>query len=154
MINPESIAVAERLWDVGLSAIPFKVTKGGEVVGLKGWTKYCDNPPSREEQAKFRKLFLADHNAVFLACGRVFEGKRFICVDVDDDRLVPLVEVILGKTICGRFGSKGIGIFAWPVEFRSHTGIRGDLHLLAGRAGIGLLCHLAHCGDSRALGAR
>ena len=113
MTPSELIATAEKLWTVQLSALPFRTSKEGDVSGPIGWTAYCDNPPSQETQVEFRELFHAGYDSILLACGRVINGRRLVCIDVDDDRLVRLVETILGPTVSGRFGSKGIGVFVW-----------------------------------------
>jgi hypothetical protein len=139
MTPSELVATAEDLWEAGLSAIPFKVSSDGRVIGPKGWPKYCNNPPNREEQAEFRKLFLADHNAIFLACGRVINGRRLICIDVDDDRLVALVESVLGPTICGRFGSKGIGVFVWVDRSDEFFKSKQQTKFKSGKIGVELL---------------
>jgi hypothetical protein len=139
MTRNDPISAAEKMWRVGLSAIPFKVTSDGKVIGPKGWSKYCDNPPSTQVQLEYTKLLGDDFNSLQIACGRVFDGKRLICIDVDDDRLVPLVEVILGKTVCGRFGSKGIGVFAWADARDDFFKTKKQIKLSDGGLGIELL---------------
>ena len=139
MKDDNLILVAEKMWDVGLSAVPFKVTKSGGIVGPKGWTKFCDNPPNRAEQLKFTKLLGGEFNALQVICGRVFEGKRLVCIDVDDDRLLRPIEAILGKTVSGRFGSKGIGIFAWVDAGENAFKTKIQLKLFDGALGVELL---------------
>lgn len=139
MSHENLISAAEKMWAAGLSAVPFKVTSGGNVIGPKGWTAYCDNPPSRETQLEYIKMLGRDFNTLQIACGRVFGGKRLVCLDVDDDRLVPLVEAVLGKTVCGRFGSKGIGVFVWASKSENLFKTKKQIKLSDGGLGIELL---------------
>ena len=133
------ITSAQKMWDARLSAIPFKVDSKGKVTGPRDWTQYCDNPPSESAQLEFARMLSGNFNALQIACGRVFDNRRLVCIDVDDDRLVRLVEVVIGTIICGRFGSKGAGIFVWVEASDEFFKTKKQIKLADGSLGIELL---------------
>jgi len=113
------IDAAEHLWAVGLSAFAVSVSKDGDMqwpggkgpmIAAKGWSEYGGRLPSKTDQDTFRQLWSNGWNAMALATGNILGGHRLVCLDVDDDRLVRLVQTLCPSP-CGRFGSKGIGLF-------------------------------------------
>ena len=113
------IDTAEHLWAVGLSAFAVNVAKDGNTqwpggkgptIAAKAWSAYCSRLPSKTDQDVFRGLWNDGWNSLALATGNIFGDHRLICLDVDDDRLVRLVQALFPSP-CGRFGSKGIGLF-------------------------------------------
>ena len=113
------IDAAEQLWGVGLSAFAVNVANDGNMqfpggkgteIAARAWSEYCGRLPSKTDRDTFRELWSDSWNALALATGNVIGDRRLICLDVDDDRLVRLVEALCPSP-CGRFGSKGAGLF-------------------------------------------
>lgn len=141
MSASELIKVAEACWSEGISALPFKVKGHGTVVGPKQWSKFCDNQPSKSDQDKFRQLFLNGYDGLFIACGRVHDGYRLACIDVDDDRFVSLIEAVMGPVVSGRFGSKGIGVFVWVDKEDKILKASDQIKTHEGNIAVELLSH-------------
>ncbi|MEZ0018029.1 bifunctional DNA primase/polymerase [Sinorhizobium fredii] len=118
---------SDNFWGRGLPVIPVE----GKAPILTGWQGQLGALPSNEKRKQWQDLY-GDKNLGLLAGFDVGEGKIFVGLDVDDDRLLQLVIRILGldrqhrrAVLSGKKGKKGATIFARTVKAVKSTVIKG-----------------------------
>lgn len=100
---------AQRYWGRGLSAVPVK--PGTKQPSIDHWSSYQSNLPKEDRRNEWLTNF-ADHGIGVLLGTEVLPGRVLVALDVDDDRLVRMVEGMLGKAPSGKRGKKGATFFA------------------------------------------
>lgn len=99
-----------------LSVFPVRFN-GTSIVPPSGHQKYGNNVPSKTDIATWvtSDETLGTAPAYGLAMGKSFDPEfRIVCLDVDHPGLVATIQYLFPSP-CGRFGSKGIGLF-YKVE--------------------------------------
>ncbi|MBT7487170.1 MAG: hypothetical protein HN673_12440 [Rhodospirillales bacterium] len=99
---------APKYWDRGLSVIPVKLNT--KRPAIQKWSGYNVNLPSKEKQQEWLKGHSS--GGIGLCTGaKILDDLRISAIDIDDDRLVPVVTEIIGGIPCGKRGAKGLTIF-------------------------------------------
>lgn len=94
---------AIKYWRAGLSVIPLD----GKSPVERGWTHHINGPAKAETQ----RDWLTKHGKrnFGVLTGGTLPGSdyKLVAIDGDDDNLVRVIEVIVGKTPCSKKGKKG-----------------------------------------------
>ena len=98
--------------EANLSVFPVRIN-GGTIVPPQSHQKYGANVPSKVDLATWRNTdtHMGAPSSYGLAMGKSFDpDHRIVCLDVDHPSLVAAIQYLFPSP-CGRFGSKGIGLF-------------------------------------------
>ncbi|QRY67285.1 bifunctional DNA primase/polymerase [Ensifer sp. PDNC004] len=118
---------SRRFWNRNLPVIPVE----GKVPILPGWQGQLGALPTEEKRTLWQNQY-GDNNIGLLTGFDVGDGKIFVGLDVDDDRLLNVSLQILGLSnqqrrvvLSGKRGKKGATIFARAVKALKSTVIKG-----------------------------
>ena len=111
-INNQPQTIYSEYAQANLSAFPVRFN-GSSIIPPQGHQKYGANVPSKAEMATWAGTdgHTGNAPAYGLAMGKSFDPEhRIVCLDVDHPDLVEAIKYLFPSP-CGRFGSKGIGLF-------------------------------------------
>lgn len=100
--------LAPAYWERGLSALPVKPAT--KQPSIKEWTSYQSNLPSQSRREEWLSRY-GDHGIGVNTGTEILSGELLVGIDVDDDRLVRVVQGPLDGTRCAKRGAKGATLF-------------------------------------------
>ena len=92
----------EAYVDVGCSPTPER--PGTKRPAISGWSNYCDRPPTKEEAARWARLY--PRAGIALALG--FNGLVAVDIDTDDREIIEAIESVLPKGAPAKVGRRGL----------------------------------------------
>jgi Bifunctional DNA primase/polymerase, N-terminal len=124
---------------------PVPVVRAQKRPATKGWRTLIGL--SAEQRDAVYKRY-AEHNIGLLAGTILSTGRRFAIIDVDHDGFVRFVQAVLRPFVAGRFGSKGLAIFAQAADGLRSTKLKPagapgplvEMFIDSGMAVVPLLC--------------
>jgi hypothetical protein len=129
---------APAYWNRGLSVLPTGPGTKQPEKSIAGWSGYLSSPPNADTRADWRQKYATSGIALLLG-GEVIKGWALVGIDVDDDRLLPIAEVLIGPTVAGKRGKKGATHFVLmpsKPKVKATTlkgfGALGNIDVLAG----------------------
>jgi hypothetical protein len=99
---------APKYWERGLSVIPVK--PNSKQPAIKKWSGFNMNLPSLQNQQDWLKN-LSSAGVGLCTGAKIVNGFRIAAIDIDDERLVPMVIATIGGAPCAKRGAKGLTIF-------------------------------------------
>ena len=94
---------AIQYWQAGMSVVPLNGKAPAEI----GWTHYINGPAKAETQRDWIAKHRNRNLGVLTGSTLPRSDWKLVGIDGDDDKLVRVIEAIVGATPCSKVGKKG-----------------------------------------------
>ena len=122
MTNEIYATVAAQFYEWGVSPLPLEPYNPDDPEStnpkkpiIPKWQKCCRQLMAEKRVKNYCQTY-PDNNIGIALGAKLLPSLHIAALDLDDDRLIPLVEVVLGKVICAKCGKKGKTIFVMAPE--------------------------------------